>query len=64
MVNLLSHFNSPNLVWKCVNILAFILEKNSESAEALISCLHQLNIAKLLSINSSQVNEALIDMLK
>ena len=64
MVTLLQEFNSPNLVWKLVNILSFILERNTDSAEHLISCLHQLNIAKLLGIGSEQVHEALIDMLK
>ena len=64
MVGLFSQFNSPNLVWKLVNILSFILERNTDSAEHLIECLHQLNLGRLLSINSEQVHEALIDMLK
>ena len=64
MVTLLQEFNSPNLVWKLVNILSFILERNTDRAEHLISGLHQLNIAKLLGIGSEQVHEALIDMLK
>jgi len=64
LVNLFHSFSSPNLVWKMVNILSFILEKNTESDQQLIECLNQLNINKLLQLNSEQVNEALIDMLK
>ena len=64
MVGLFGIFTSPNLVWKLVNILSFILERNTDSAEHLIECLRQLNLGKLLSINSEQVHEALIDMLK
>ena len=45
---LFNTFNMPNLVWKMVNFLSFILEKNTESAEKLIECLKQLNIIKLL----------------
>ena len=45
---LFNTFNMPNLVWKMVNYLSFILEKNTESAEKLIECLKQLNIIKLL----------------
>jgi hypothetical protein len=52
------------LVWKMVNYLSFILEKNTENADKLISCLRQLNINKLLQLNSAQVHDALIDMLK
>ena len=40
MVTLLQEFNSPNLVWKLVNIMSFILERNTDSADHLISCLH------------------------
>jgi len=47
-----------------VNYLSFILEKNTENTEQLIECLNQLNISKLLQLNSEQVHEALIDMLK
>jgi hypothetical protein len=54
----------PNLVWKMVNFLSFILEKNTESPEQLIECLKQLNIIKLLNLDSEQVHDALIDMLK
>jgi hypothetical protein len=61
---LFNSFNVPNLVWKMVNFLAFILEKNTESAVQLIECLKQLNIIKLLNLNSEQVHDALIDMLK
>ena len=31
LVDLFHSFSSPNLVWKMVNILSFILEKNTES---------------------------------
>ena len=61
---LFAEFSSPNLVWKLVNILSFILEKNTDQAGHLIECLHQLNLGKLLSINSEGVHEAIIDMLK
>jgi hypothetical protein len=61
---LFNSFNMPNLVWKMVNYLSFILEKNTESADKLIECLHQLNIVKLLQLNSEQVHDALIDMFK
>jgi len=61
---LFNTFNTPNLVWKMVNYLSFILEKNTESADKLIECLKQLNIIKLLQLNSEQVHDALIDMLK
>jgi hypothetical protein len=64
LVALFHSFNSPNLVWKMVNIMSFILEKNAESDQQLIECLNQLNINKLLQLNDVQVNEALIDMLK
>lgn len=43
---------SPNLVWKLVNIMSTILEKNTENPEQLIECLRELNIGKLLNINS------------
>ena len=33
LVNLFHSFSCPNLVWKMVNILSFILEKNTDSAE-------------------------------
>jgi hypothetical protein len=61
---LFNTFNMPNLVWKMVNYLSFILEKNTENPEKLIECLKQLNIIKLLQLNSEQVHDALIDMLK
>ena len=61
---LFNTFNMPNLVWKMVNYLSFILEKNTKSPEKLIECLKQLNIIKLLQLNSDQVHDALIDMLK
>lgn len=61
---LFNTFIMPNLVWKMVNYLSFILEKNTESAEKLIECLKQLNVIKLLQLNSDQVHDALIDMLK
>ena len=64
LVNLFHSFNAPMLVWKMVNYLSFILEKNTENADKLISCLRQLNINKLLQLNSAQVHDALIDMLK
>lgn len=48
LVNLFNSFNAPMLVWKMVNYLSFILEKNTENADKLISCLRQLNINKLL----------------
>jgi len=47
-----------------VNFLSFILEKNTESSDKLIECLQQLHIIKLLELNSEQVHDALIDMLK
>ena len=62
--NLFNTFNMPILVWKMVNYLSFILEKNTASPEKLIECLKQLNMIKLLSLNSEQVHDALIDMLK
>lgn len=40
LVHLFHSFNSPNLVWKMVNILSFILEKNTESDQQLIECLN------------------------
>ena len=46
--NLFNTFNMPNLVWKMVNYLSFILEKNTENPDKLIECLKQLNIIKLL----------------
>ena len=52
LAGLFNHFNMPNLVWKMVNYLSFILEKNTDSAEKLIECLKQLNIVKLLNLNS------------
>lgn len=48
LTGLFNTFNQPNLVWKMVNYLSFILEKNTESADKLIECLKQLNIIKLL----------------
>lgn len=57
-------FVQPNLVWKMVNFLSFILEKNTDSANQLVECLKQLNILKLLNLNSDNVHDALIDMLK
>jgi len=62
--NLFNVFVAPILVWKMVNYLSFILEKNTENTDQLIECLNQLNINKLLQLNSEQVHEALIDMLK
>jgi hypothetical protein len=47
-----------------VNFLSFILEKNTDSAGQLIECLRLLNIVKLLNLNSDNVHDALIDMLK
>jgi hypothetical protein len=47
-----------------VNYLSFILEKNTETTEHLIECLKELNMNKLLQLNSEQVHDALIDMLK
>mmetsp|Transcript_17 Transcript_17/g.29 ORF Transcript_17/g.29 Transcript_17/m.29 type:complete len:305 (-) Transcript_17:888-1802(-) len=61
---LFDNFVTPNLVWKMVNYISNILEKNTESPEKLIECLNQLNINKLLQLNSEQVHDALIDMLK
>lgn len=40
LVDLFHSFSSPNLVWKMVNILSFILEKNTESDQQLIECLN------------------------
>jgi hypothetical protein len=39
LAGLFNHFNMPNLVWKMVNFLSFILEKNTDSPEKLIECL-------------------------
>lgn len=61
---LFKSFNMPNLVWKMVNFLSFILEKNTDSAGQLVECLKQLDILKLLNLNSDNVHDALIDMLK
>jgi len=35
-----------------VNYLSFILEKNTEPTDKFIECLKQLNIIKLLQLNS------------
>ena len=64
LAQLFNTFTMPNLVWKMVNYLSFILEKNTESPEQLIECLKQLNIIKLLNLNSDNVHDALIDMFK
>jgi len=45
---LFNTFNAPTLVWKMVNYLSFILEKNTETTEHLIECLKELNMNKLL----------------
>ena len=37
---LFNTFNAPTLVWKMVNYLSFILEKNTESTQQLIECLN------------------------
>lgn len=64
LVNLFNQFNAPNLIWKMVNYLSFILEKNTDETDKLIECFNQLNINKLLQLNSEQVHDALIDTLK
>ena len=40
LVNLFNTFQAPNLIWKMVNYLSFILEKNTDDTDKLIECLN------------------------
>ena len=40
LINLFNSFNAPNLIWKMVNYLSLILEKNTDDTDKLIECLN------------------------
>ena len=40
LINLFNTFQAPNLIWKMVNYLSFILEKNTDETDKLVECLN------------------------
>lgn len=61
---MLSVFKAPKQVWNMINYLSMFLEKNADSNLVMVECFNQLNLYHLLQMESSLVDEAVLDMLK
>ena len=62
-LTLLAALNSPELLWKCINLVSVLLEgcRDGETLDSLEE-FKNVNFVKLLGTDSELIEEALVDM--